>query len=40
MVNAGRRGSMYVKLLSLKPKLVLGEDEKMSQMVEVRGNLC
>ena len=29
-INMVRRGSMYVKLSSLKPKLVLGEDVKMS----------
>ena len=40
VVNVGRRGSVYVKLLSLKPNLVLGEYVKMSQMVEVSGNLC
>ena len=40
VVNVGRRGSMYVKLLSLKPKLILGEDVKMSEMVEVSINLC
>ena len=39
MVNVGRRGSMYVKLPSLKHNLVLGEDVKMGQMVEVSGNL-
>ena len=40
LVNVGRRGSMYVKLPSLKHNLVLGEDVKMGQMVEVSGNLC
>ena len=42
VVNVGRRGSMYLKLSSLKTNLVsaLGEDVKMSHMVEVSGNLC
>ena len=39
VVNVGRRGSMYVKLSSFKPNLVLGEDVKMSHMVKVNGNL-
>ena len=38
--NVGRRVTMYVKLSSLKPNLVLGEDVKLSQKVEVSGNLC
>ena len=38
VVNVGRRGRIYVKFPSLKPKLC--EDVKMSEMVEVSGNLC
>ena len=40
VVNVGRRGNMYVKFSSSKPDLVLGEDVKMSQMVEESGNSC
>ena len=40
VVNVRWRTSIYVKLSSLKLTLFLGEDVKMSEMVEVSGNLC
>ena len=40
VVNVGRRGRIYVKFPSLKPKLVLGEYLKMSQLLKLRVEIC
>ena len=40
LVNVRRTGILYAKVSLLKPNLVLGEDVKMSWMVEVSGDLC